>query len=43
MPGLHGSRTKRPLKVLHGIPNHETYRVKLERKWLRKGFNVRFA
>lgn len=32
-----------PVKVLHGIQRHETYRVKLEAKWRRKGYSVRFA
>lgn len=33
----------RPVKVLHGVPNHMTYRLKLEEKWRRRGYVVRFA
>jgi len=43
MPGIGGFSTPRPVKVLHGIPNHLTYRLKLQDKWRRKGFQVRFA
>lgn len=32
-----------PVKVLHGIPDHLTYRQKLESKWRRKGYVVRFG
>jgi hypothetical protein len=31
------------VKVLYGIPRHETYRSKLRAKWRRKGYEVRFA
>lgn len=32
-----------PIKVLHGIHEGQTYRWKLEEKWRRKGYSVRFA
>ncbi len=43
MPSLAHVHSVRPVKVLHGIPNHLTYRMKLEQKWRRKGYSVRFA
>lgn len=42
MPGRGGGYGPRPTKVLHGIPNHETYRWKLRAKWMRKGYTVEF-
>lgn len=32
-----------PERRLAGIPNHWTYRAKLERKWRRRGYAVRFV
>lgn len=43
MPEKHRYDTVRPIKVLHGVPRYVTYRDKLQRKWRRKGYNVRFA
>lgn len=43
MPGLGGGYTKFPTKTLRRIPNHVTYRAKLEAKWRRKGYIVVFA
>jgi hypothetical protein len=43
MPGEHSVYKARPIKVLHGIPRHYTYRLKLEAKWRRKGYSVRFG
>lgn len=43
MPGFCSSYRPLPVKVLRGIPNHETYRGKLREKWRRKGYSVRFA
>lgn len=45
MPGLdlYSMPAPQPVKTLHGIPNHVTYRDKLVRKWRNKGFQVRFV
>lgn len=43
MPWMYSCHVSRPVKVLRGIPNHETYRAKLRAKWCRKGYSVRFA
>lgn len=43
MPSMYSEYRPRPVKVLHGIPRHETHRRKLEAKWRRKGYSVRFA
>lgn len=34
---------QRPVVVLHGVPCHNAYRLKLEAKWRRKGYCVRFT